>query len=133
MLLMGFTSKSQLTFQANFESGCTPLGVIISVTNPSAATISSYSWSITQPNGTVQTASSPQYIAILSAAGTYDVSLTINGNETTTVSDYITVYGNPTANYSVDDEEGWFPLCVNFSDLSSGANGALIGDWSGDL
>ncbi|MBL7943899.1 MAG: PKD domain-containing protein, partial [Flavobacteriales bacterium] len=114
-------------------SGCSPLGIIISVTSPDAGSISSYGWSITSPDGSIQTASSPTYIAIFSQPGTYDVTLTINGSSTTTITDYITVYGLPQANFTVDDPEGCFPLCVQFTDQSVPAAGSSIVEWSWDF
>lgn len=122
----------QVVFQANATSGCTPLGVVINVTSPSAASISSYSWVITTPSGSQLTASTAQYVAIFSQPGNYDVSLTINGSQNQTINDYITVHSKPTANFTVNDQSGCFPLCVDFSDLSISSDGALT-EWSWDF
>lgn len=120
------------TFSSNHTEGCTPLGVVISVTSPAAGSISSYLWTITAPNGTVQTATGSNYIAILSAPGGYDVSLTINGNQNNTINDYITVYSNPTANFTNTDPEGCFPLCVDFTDVSVQGSGNIV-EWNWDF
>ena len=96
------------SFQANQTSGCSPLGIVINVTSPDPGTIVSYAWNITRPDGTSQASTSPTFIGIFSQPGSYDVTLTINGAMTTTVNDYITVYGLPQANLSVDDPEGCF-------------------------
>ena len=128
---MGFV-ESQVVFQANHTSGCTPLGVVISVTSPSAGSISSYAWTITTPSGNVLTASTATYTAIFSQPGAYDVSLTINGNQTQTLTDYITVNALPVADFIVDDTEGCYPHCVQFTDTSTPGS-APITSWSWDF
>ncbi|MBX7051003.1 MAG: PKD domain-containing protein [Flavobacteriales bacterium] len=120
------------TFQANNTDGCAPLGVVISVTSPSAGSISSYLWQITTPSGSVLTSTSPQYIAILTIPGDYDVSLTINGSQTATLQSYISVHALPTAQFNVDDDAGCFPLCVNFNDISIQGEGSIV-EWSWDF
>lgn len=134
LLLIASVSGSfgQVSFQANSTSGCTPLGVVISVTAPAASSISSYAWTITTPSGSLLTASTAQYVAIFSQPGNYSVSLTINGNQTQTINNYITVHAKPTANFTVNDQTGCFPLCVNFSDVSVSSDGA-IQEWSWDF
>ncbi len=134
---MGFMSVpcrivSQVTFQANHTSGCTPLGVVISVTSPASGSINSYAWTITTPSGTTLNASSASYTAIFSQPGTYDVSLTVNGNQTQTILDYITVNALPTANFTADDVVGCFPHCVNFTDTSVPGS-APITTWNWDF
>jgi gliding motility-associated-like protein len=124
-------SRAQ-TFSANSTSGCTPMGVVISVTSPAPGLISSYLWTITAPDGSVQTAITSTYVAIFSLPGGYDVSLTINGNQNTTINNYITVYEAPTANFTTNDHEGCFPLCVDFSDISISGGGTIV-EWSWDF
>jgi gliding motility-associated-like protein len=119
-------------FSVNDTQGCTPMGVIITVTSPSAGSISSYAWTITYPDNSTVTASSSQYIAIFSQPGSYDVSLTINGNQTTSIPDYITVYPVPQASFSVDDQEGCWPFCVQFSDVTILGGGDIV-EWSWDF
>lgn len=117
--------SGQVSFSANVTSGCSPLGVVISVTSPASGSISSYAWSVTRPDGSVHTTSGSQYVAILSIPGTYDVSLTINGNQTQTIPDYITVFANPTASFAVNDPVGCFPHAVTFSSTSTPGSGAI--------
>lgn len=112
--------------------GCTPMGVIISVTSPAASSITSYAWQITTPSGSVLTASTSQYVAIFSQPGSYGVSLTINGNQTTSIADYVSVYAKPTASFTVNDPAGCFPLCVDFTDTSLPGSGN-INQWSWDF
>jgi gliding motility-associated-like protein len=129
--LMHLASWAQVSFQSNNIEGCTPLGVIISVSTPTSG-ISSYLWQITQPNGTVVTATTAQYVAILSQPGAYDVTLTINGNQTQTINDYINVYALPVAQISADDAIGCYPLCVNFNDATISGGGDIV-TWSWDF
>lgn len=129
--LLTNSAAAQVAFEANNTDGCTPMGVVISVTAPTSG-ITSYSWQITTPAGSVLTATSQTYIAIFSQPGSYDVSLTINGNQTTTINDYITVHSLPTANFSANDLSGCFPLCVDFSDISIEGDGEIV-EWSWDF
>jgi gliding motility-associated-like protein len=124
-------AQSQV-FQANNTNGCTPLGVVLTVTSPAASSITSYFWQITTPTGSVLTSSSAQYIGIFSIPGNYDVSLTINGSQTQTVLDYISVHELPAANFTVNDPEGCFPLCVDFTDISISSDGDIV-EWSWDF
>ena len=124
-VISGFASRSQVTFQAQATEGCAPFGVVIDVTQPSSG-ITSYNWTITTPSGTTLTASSPQYVSIFNNPGTYDVSLTINGSQNQTIQNYITVYSKPTATFSVDDNTGCFPHCVEFTDTSTPGSGAIV-------
>jgi gliding motility-associated-like protein len=130
--LLAISSSAQVSFQANDTEGCTPMGVVISVTSPAAGSISSYSWQITTPTGSILTATTAQYVAIFSTPGTYDVSLTINGNQTQTQLDYVVVHGIPEPDFVVDDPEGCFPLCVQFSDASTAGEGNIT-EWSWDF
>jgi hypothetical protein len=57
------------------------------------------------------------------AAGSYTVSLTVkgpSGEDTITKTDYITVYGPPTADFSASPISGPPPLTVEFTNLSTG-------------
>ncbi|MDA0882270.1 MAG: gliding motility-associated C-terminal domain-containing protein [Bacteroidetes bacterium] len=104
LLLIPFGVFAQLTIEANTNAGCAPFGVIISVSSPAPASINNYAWSITYPDNTIETASSAEYIDILSIPGDYTVNLTINnGAESITESNFITVYDLPEVNFEVDD------------------------------
>ncbi len=127
-----FGMNGQLTFVANQTQGCTPLGITISVTDPPAGSISSYAWTVTYPDGSTVNSNTPLYVDILSQPGAYDVSLTINGSETLTITDYITVHQPPTANFAADVTLGCYPLCVNFEDLSIVSDGQIV-EWAWDF
>jgi gliding motility-associated-like protein len=117
-------SVAQVTLSANSQAGCTPLGVVISVTQPANA--STFAWTITRPDGTTHNAATSTYVAILSMPGTYDVQVTVNGNVTSVFNDYIIVYARPTASFSVNDPEGCWPLCVQFTPTSTPGDGAIV-------
>ena len=127
--MLSLSALSQVSFQANQTDGCAPVGVIISVTSPDPGTISSYWWTITFPDNSTFTSSSPEYVDILSDPGSYSISLTINGNETATEVDYITVHEIPHPNFIVDDNEGCWPLCVQFTDITDQSDGQIV-EWS---
>lgn len=130
-LIASIQSIAQVTFQAQAVSGCAPFGVVINVTQPTSG-INSYNWVITTPSGSTLTATSAQYVSIFNTPGTYDVSLTINGSQNQTINDYITVYAKPTASFSVDDNTGCFPHCVNFTDTSTPGTGSIV-SWTWDF
>ncbi|MCB0760064.1 MAG: PKD domain-containing protein [Flavobacteriales bacterium] len=132
MMLSFAALHGQLTFEANQTEGCIPVGITIAVTNPAPGTITSYAWTITYPDGSIVTSGTPLFVDILSIPGTYDVSLTINGSETTTIVDYITVHAPPDAEFIVDDPIGCFPHCVNFSDISVLGGGQIV-EWAWDF
>lgn len=136
IFLLAFISvlgmNGQLAFEANQTENCTPLGITISVTDPPAGSISSYAWTVTYPDGSIVNSATPLYVDIFSEAGSYDVSLTINGNETLTIEDYIVVHEAPIADFTADVTLGCYPLCVNFEDLTIVSDGAII-EWAWDF
>ncbi len=122
----------QVDFQANTTDGCSPLGVSIEVVSPDAGDITSYSWTVTAPDGTVETSNSPLYVAIFEDPGGYDVSLTINGTDNLTIEDYITVFESPVADYTIDDNAGCWPHCVVFTDQSDPGTTPIV-EWVWDF
>lgn len=127
LILFSFFSSQALTqvaFQAQATSGCAPFGVVIDVMSPTTG-ITSYAWNIITPTGTTLTASNAQYVSIFNTPGTYSVSLTINGNQTQTIEDYITVYAKPTASFTVSDYTGCYPHCVQYTSTSSPGTGQI--------
>jgi PKD repeat protein len=101
-------------FAANPTSGCAPLTV--NFTDLSINTPFSWSWSF--PGGTPSTSTLQNPTVVYPAAGTYDVSLTVEngaGSNSITQSSLITVEEAPMANFT------WAQtgLTVIFTDLSS--------------
>lgn len=113
-------------FSGSPTSGNTPLSV--NFTDLSTGDITSWSW--TFGDGGSSSAANPSHT--YTAAGTYDVSLTVSGpggSDGETKLGYITVGSPPaapTANFSGSPTSGTAPLLVNFTDLSSGS----ITSWS---
>ena len=126
------TMSGQLSITANTNAGCTPLPVVISVQTPDPSSITSYQWVVTFPNNASVSSSDSQYIGVFAQPGNYSVTLTINGNETITQTNFITVYQPPTAVITVDDGAGCVPHCVQFSDASIAGGGQIV-SWSWDF
>lgn len=133
MSLFAFVStEAQVEIAVNEDEGCAPHPVIISVLNPDPGTITSYFWEVTYPDNTVETSTSSQFIDIFSVGGAYDVTQTINGTESVTVTDMVVVNPPPQAAFSVNDTIGCAPFCATFTDESVATDGAII-EWSWDL
>ena len=112
----GIISSAQTTFEVVNPSGCAPFGAVIHVEVPTSG--NTFLWEITTPTGNVITSTSTTYVSIFTIPGSYDVSLTINGNSTETVQDYITVYAPPTASFSALEPLGCAPHCTDFNNTS---------------
>lgn len=124
-------ANAQVSFEANITEGCSPLGVTINVTAPDPLNVPVV-WTVTHPDGTIETSNSPAYVAVFTAAGMYDVTLTVDGSESATINDYITVFESPVAAYSIDDPSGCLPHCVQFTDQSA-PGGVPIVEWIWDF
>ena len=112
-------------FTANQTSGCAPLSV--SFTDLSTGSIQQWLWDF----GNGNTSSFDDVIATYTTPGTYTVSLTVvdtvNGlSSTKTEVAYITVFAEPTADFTADQTAGCAPLTVNFSDTSTPGDGAIV-------
>ena len=74
--------------------------------------------------------------AIFTNPGQYTICLTVtdvDGNSDTECKEnYITIFLNPTADFNSDLNEGCAPLNINFTDLSSSANGSIT-SWLWDI
>ncbi len=107
-------------FTANTTSGVAPLNV--SFTSTSTGSITGYSW--TFGDGTSSTVANPSHS--YSAAGTYNVALTVTGpggTSTATKAGYITVTAAPTApvaSFTANTTSGAAPLTVAFTSTSTG-------------
>jgi len=105
-------------------SGCSPLPVVFQ-DNSAGAT----SWNWNFGNGVTSTAQNPG-TQLYVTAGTYTVTLIINGGSKAT--QVITVNKSPTANFTVDDSTGCFPLNVNFTDQSAPGAAPIVA-WRWDF
>ncbi|HSG67192.1 MAG TPA: PKD domain-containing protein, partial [Bacteroidales bacterium] len=104
-------------------SGIPPLTV--NFTDMSADSVNTWSWSF--GDGGTSSLQHPEHI--YQNAGSYTVSLMVSGpggSDTETKSNYVVVSDlPPVADFIGDPTSGYFPLLVNFTDLSSGP----ITDW----
>ena len=114
----GGPTPPSAAFSGTPTSGCSPLTV--SFTDQSSGEISSWSW--TFGDGGSSTLQSPSHT--YSAAGTYEVSLTVTGpggSDTETKTGFIAVSRSPVADFSGTPTSGNAPLTVSFTDLSTGS------------
>ncbi|TAE50707.1 MAG: PKD domain-containing protein, partial [Bacteroidetes bacterium] len=111
-------------FTASVVSGCSPLTVTF--TDLSTGNVHAWFWDF----GNGNTSTFDDVIATYTTPGTYTVSLTVrdtlNGfSSTKTEVAYIRVYADPAANFSANQTAGCAPFNVNFTDLSTSADGAI--------
>ena len=124
-------SRSQTAnFTAQIISGCSPL--VVNFQDQSSGQVSSWLWDF--GNGNSSTLQHPS--ATYFTPGTYTIKLTVtgpNGSNTITKTNYITVYGKPTVDFTVDDNTGCFPKKVQFTDLSGASAGTSNTTWLWDF
>ncbi len=104
-------------FSSDITTGIAPLTV--NFLNSSTGDYSSSSWNFGD-SGT-STLKNPSHTYFV--GGTYNVSLTVSGNggtDTEIKNAYITVYNKVTAGFTVDRNNGVYPLTVNFTNTSTG-------------
>jgi gliding motility-associated-like protein len=124
--LLTCAAKAQTAaISANPTSGCAPLPVQFKDASTGAT---SWSWDFGDGIGksTVQNPGLYTYLT----AGTFTVTLTINGSIKTTQT--IAVNKLPSVSFKVDDSTGCFPLAVNFTDMSNPGSGTITG-WAWDF
>lgn len=127
LLLSCFAQAQVAGITATPVSGCSPLPVNFQ-DNSTGAT----SWSWDFGNGVTSTAQNPGTQLYVNP-GNYTVTLKINGGGgVLTATQTITINKSPTANFTVDDSTGCFPLNVNFQDLST-PGAAPIVTWRWDF
>jgi gliding motility-associated-like protein len=132
LLLINSGLAAQISFSTDETEGCAPMPVVISLATPDPATVTTFQWLVTYPDGTTVTSGSDQYFDIFSQPGGYDVALTIDGGVQMLIEDFIVVHAPPVASLSVDASTGCYPLCVNFTDETTTDGGTII-EWSWDF
>jgi gliding motility-associated-like protein len=117
-------------FSASAKSGCSPL--VVNFRDSSAGNPTQWRWEL--GNGVTSLLQHPSTTYF--NPGTYPVKLVIKnaaGNADSLIkTDYITVYSNPTADFSADRLMGCFPLNVNFTDASIPGTGTIT-NWFWDF
>jgi gliding motility-associated-like protein len=117
-------------FTANTTAGCSPL--IVNFQDQSTGSPATWSWDF--GNGNTSSLQNPT--ASYFTPGTYTVSLTVtnaNGTNTLTRSQFITVYENPTVDFTVPTRNGCFPFRVQFTDISTPGAGNTNVSWQWDF
>lgn len=119
---------------ANFSgsplSGCSPL--IVNFQDLSTGGATGWNWNF--GNGNTSALQNPT--ATYFTPGTYTVTLTasnVNGSNTLTRTQYITVYELPSVDFSAIPRSGCFPLRIQFSDLSMPGAGNTNVSWIWDF
>jgi gliding motility-associated-like protein len=110
-------SRAQLVanFTSNKTSGCSPLTV--QFTNTSTGAYTSVIWRFGNGNISVNPSPSATYVS----PGTYTVTLIVSnasGTDSIVRTNYITVFANPTANFTLNINNGCAPLPVQFTNTS---------------
>jgi PKD repeat protein len=135
VLLQGLFCSASLFAQpvANFSatpvSGCSPL--LVQFTDISTGNPTSWKWDL--GNGTTSVIQNPSTTYF--EPGQYRVTLTATnaaGENTIVKDEFITVYFNPTIDFTGDPLTGCFPLSVQFTDQSLAGSGTLT-KWEWDF
>jgi len=120
----------KVSFKVSASSGCSPLLENYYNFTTGGSTPYTYLWKLGNSNtSTLQNASAIYYVP-----GKYLITLVVTdakGN-VDSASQTITVFKNPTADFSADNQVGCAPLKVNVKDLSSGGS-AGISNWLWDF
>src|SRR3954465_2103347 len=117
-------------FTADNTSGCGPLRV--SFTDQSAGTPDSWSWDF--GNGQLSTLQNPTIT--YSQPGTYTVRLIVknaSGIDDEIKTDYITVFGSPSASFTANLTTACAPAAVQFTDHSTSPPGSSVTSWQWDF
>ncbi|MHB8401073.1 MAG: PKD domain-containing protein, partial [Bacteroidia bacterium] len=129
----GWAAQAQVSasFSATPVRGCAPL--VVSFTDQSTGGPTSYTWNL--GNGVNAYTNAPATSYTLS--GIYSVTLTVsNGTSTssTVQTNYITVYANPTAGFTLSTDTACVGQPVKFTDATIiGSGGAAISSWAWDF
>lgn len=131
-LYMAIPSIAQAQVQASFTenppTGCGQASV--NFTDQSTGNPSSWSWNFGD-GSPASTSQNPTHF--YGSPGQYTVTLTAsNGVSSSSVSNTVNVYKDPTVNFSMDSTSGCYPLPVNFTDHSTAGTGTIT-KWQWDF
>lgn len=123
-----FAQSMSADFKSNITQGCSP--IVVNFQDLSSGNIKHWKWDF--GNGATSTKQNPSTTYF--TPGTYTVTLTVfNEDETdsskTVKSAYITVYEEPTINFTSDKQTGCSPHFIQFTDLSTAPPGTTITSW----
>jgi len=128
------SSECEADFSAEPTEGCAPVRVFFNGFATEDCEISSWTWDFGDPasgNNNNATGQSAQHV--YTTTGTYTVKLTaedVSGTKVVTKTNFVTVWGGPTAVFSVTPTSGPAPLLVDFIDHSVAGRGALSWSWN---
>jgi len=128
-LVVTYTTPPVAAFNATPTFCCAPLTV--NFTDLSTANITGWNWTFPGGSPSTATGQGPHSVNYMSP-GTYGVILAVAndcGEDSETKTDYITVGGPPTVNFTANVTGGCAPLMVQFIDNST-ANNKPITSWS---
>jgi gliding motility-associated-like protein len=117
-------------FTASTVSGCSPL--VVNFQDQSTGNPATWYWNF--GNGATANLQNPSTTYF--TPGTYTVTLTVTnaqGSNTLTRTQYITVYGKPGINFTVNDSTACFPHHAQFTDLSTVSTGTNNTSWFWDF
>ncbi len=126
----GFGQTPVANFTGSPLAGCSPL--IINFQDQSTGNPTTWSWDF--GNGNTSSLQNP--VSSYFTPGSYTVSLTVtnvNGSNTLTRTQYISVYESPAVNFTGNNTSGCFPLPVQFTDLSTAGAGNTNVSWQWDF
>jgi gliding motility-associated-like protein len=130
-LLFALQSTAQVKagFTVSVQAGCSPL--VVNFQDASTGNPTQWKWDL--GNGVTSTNQNP--VASYFDPGSYTVKLVVSnasGKDSIIQTNYITVYANPVANFSLDDSMGCSPLNADFTDKSV-SNANSITKWVWDF
>ncbi len=122
-------AQPHANFIASPVSGCAPL--VVNFSDLSTGNPTSWKWTL--GNSTTSFLQNPSVTYF--NPGTYTVKLVVQnaaGKDSLTRINYITIYAQPTVDFSASAVSGCFPLSVDFHDLSATSSG-VIDSWQWDF
>jgi len=117
-------------FSSDITGGCAP--IIVNFKDLSTGNPTAWAWDF--GNGSTSNKQNPSTTYF--DEGTYVVKLTASnasGTHTVTKTAYITVYKEPTADFTINSRTGCTPIKMQFTDLSTTAPGTTITSWRWDF
>ncbi len=109
-------------FTSNIQSGCAPL--VVEFADESKGNPSGWNWDL--GNGTKSTKQTPY--GTYFDPGTYTIKLVVkngSGSDSIIKTNYITVYANPSIDFTASPTQGCYPLDVKFTNDSKAGSGTI--------